>query len=87
MKPRGYRGGMPASEMRPPPTDVPSVALLPHQQPPAVVWLVRDPATCPDCPYSGDVLTIWPTERQAAEFARLARRRLVIEKWTVPGHE
>ena len=57
-------------------------------QPPAVVWLVRDPATCPGCPCPGDVIAVWPAEPQAAAFtARLPRRGLVIEKWTVPGHE
>ncbi len=55
--------------------------------PPGVVWLVRDPATCPaTCP--GDVLAVFPTHAQASVFrTRLHDQVLVIEKWTVPGHE
>ncbi len=54
--------------------------------PPGVVWLVRDPATCTTCP--GDVTAIFPTEPEAAVFtACIPSRRLVIEKWPVPGHE
>ena len=49
---------------------------------PAVVWLVRDPG---GGLYS--VLAIYPTEQQAKAFTARINRRLVIEKWTVPGPE
>src|SRR5260221_6596912 len=50
--------------------------------PPGVVWLVRDPATCPaTCP--GDVLAVFPTHAQASVFrTRLHDQVLVIEKST-----
>jgi hypothetical protein len=54
----------------------------------AAVWMVRDPATCPASPCPGDVLATFATQAEASQFtARLPRRVLVIEKWTVPGHE
>ena len=69
------------------PLDAQSVD-LPGGKEPGVVWLVRDPATCPACSCPGDVTAVFPAEAQAAVFtARLPRRVLVIEKWTVPGHE
>jgi hypothetical protein len=57
-------------------------------QPPVTVWLVRNPATCPASLCPGDVLQIFATQAEASQFtARLPSRVLVIEKWTVPGHE
>ena len=54
---------------------------------PAEVWLVRDPGVV-----APDVIAIYPSPGDAGLFADTLNReqplrRLVIEKWTVPGHE
>ena len=52
---------------------------------PAVVWLVRDLAS--DGP---DVIATFPGEREARAMTATLRdqgRRLIVERWDVPGHE
>jgi len=51
------------------------------------VWLVRDPGAA-----APDVIAIYPSPGDARQFAdtlnrEQPHRKLVIEKWTVPGHE